>query len=201
MAFTLEDGTSVIGANAYVDTAYVDEYCADRAYTAWATNQDELGAQTAVTVQEKQAAIIRACDHMDKLYGTLYRGRAASSDQGLGWPRLEAYDDNDVLYTGIPDRLKKATSEYALRALLYGVLTPDPPPKGPRLDFTVGGDLPIYGEGEGEITSNKEKVGPVETETKYNPATSGSLVKHPGADMLMRPLLLSKSSQNVIYRG
>jgi hypothetical protein len=197
MAFTLEDGTGVAGSNGYIDDTFADTYHTDRGQTAWLFT-DAAGA-VAVTLGAKQAAIIRATDHIDRVYGSLFKGYKGTDAQGLRWPRTGAYGPDGYILSDVPAQLQMATAEYALRALLYGSLTPDPPPKGPRQDFVQGADIPLYGEGEGEILSVREKVGPLETEARYNPATSGSLARHPAADMYLRDLLLSRNSE--IVRG
>jgi hypothetical protein len=197
MAFTQETGAGVAGANAYVSESFVDTYHTDRGQTAWLFS-DVLGA-VPITTAQKEAAIIRATDHIDRVYGSLFKGFKETDAQGLNWPRTGAYGPNGYVLNAVPAQLQKATAEYALRALLYGTLTPDPPPKGPRQGLTQGGDVALYGEGEGEIVAVREKVGPLETETRYNPATSGSLAAHPAADMFMRDLLISRNTQ--IVRG
>ena len=191
MAFTQETGSGVAGANAYISDAFADTYHGDRGHTAW--------TDVSVTVAMKQAAIVRATDHIDRVFGSFFRGYKALDAQGLQWPRNDAWSPNGYSLLNVPDPLQRACAEYAIRALQYGVLTPDAPPKGPRQTLVQGDDLSVYGEGEGEILSVREKVGPLETETRYNPATSGSLGKLPAADMLLRPLLRSK--QNNIIRG
>jgi len=197
MAFTLEDGTGVAGSNGYIDDTFADTYHTDRGQTAWLFS--DTAGTVAITLGQKQAAIIRATDHIDRVYGSLFKGYKGSDAQGLQWPRTGAYGPSGYTLLEVPSQLQKATAEYALRALLYGVLTPDPPPKGPRQGLTQGGDVALYGEGEGEIVSVREKVGPLETEVRYNPATSGSLARHPAADMMIRDLLLSRNAE--IVRG
>lgn len=197
MAFTQETGTGVANANAYISEAFADTYHTDRGQTAWLFS-DTAGA-VAITTAQKEAAIIRATDHIDRVYGALFRGYKKTNSQGLQWPRTGAYGPNGYTLSEVPVQLQKAAAEYALRALLYGTLTPDPPPKGPRQGLTQGGDVALYGEGEGEIVSVREKVGPLETETRYNPATSGSIAAHPAADMFLRDLLVSRNTE--IVRG
>ena len=58
MAFTVEDGSGVEDANAYVEFAYVDEFHLDRGNTEW-TGADSV----------KQSAIIRASEYIDKRFG------------------------------------------------------------------------------------------------------------------------------------
>jgi len=197
MAFLAEDGTGLAGSNGYITEAFADTYHTDRGQTAWLFS-DVAGA-VAITTAQKEAAIIRATDHIDRVYGSIFKGYKETDAQGLQWPRAGAYGPSGFTLLQVPDQLQRATAEYALRALLYGTLTPDPPPKGPRQSLTQGGTIALYGEGEGEIVVNREKVGPLETEVRYNPATSGSLAAHPAADMLLRDLLISRNTE--IVRG
>ena len=196
MAFTVETGLGIAGANAYATVAFVDDYQADRGATAWEFS--DAAGTIAITDALKQAAIVRATDHIDRVYGNAFKGYKGTDAQGLHWPRTGAYDPNGYVLSAIPSQLQKATAEYALRALLYGVLTPDPPPKGPRQDFTQGSTLPVYGEGEGEIVSVREKVGPLETEVRYNKDSAGSLARHPAADLLLSDLLISNKNTEIV---
>lgn len=197
MAFVEETGAGVAGANAYISTTFADTYHTDRGATAWLFS--DTAGSVAITDAQKESAIIRATDHIDRVNGLRFKGCKQTDAQGLQWPRTGAYGPNGYTLLSVPSQLQRATAEYALRALLYGVLTPDPPPKGPRQDMSQGSTIPIYGEGEGELTFVKEKVGPLETEYHYNKDTAGSLARHPAADMLLRDLLLSRST--AIVRG
>lgn len=82
MAFVLEDGTGITGANAYCDVAFLDAWAADRAYDL-----------TAYDNAAKQAAIIIASkDWIDLYHG--FRGEKLSDTQGLKMPTDETdYDD------------------------------------------------------------------------------------------------------------
>jgi len=198
MAFLLEDGTGVASSNAYISEAFADTYHTDRGMTSWLYS-DVLQA-VPITTAQKEAAIIRATDHVDKVFGSRYRGTAETSTQGLAWPRTGAYDPNNFVLSNVPSQLQKAVAEYALRALLYGNLTPDAPPVGPRQTLVAGEVLAEYGEGgSGEVLQYLDKTGPLTTETRYAPGTSGQLPKHDGADLLLTPLLMSRT--NRLIRG
>lgn len=198
MAFTLEDGTGVTDSNGYIDETFADTYHTDRGQTAWMFT--DTAGTIAVTVAAKRSAIIRATDHVDKVFGNRFRGMKETSTQGLKWPRSGAYDQNRYALSGVPKPLEKAVAEYALRALLYGNLTPDAPPTSPRQSLESGEDLAGYGEGGGgEVISYLDKTGPLTEETKYAPGTSGKLPIHAGADLMMQELLMSRS--NRLVRG
>jgi hypothetical protein len=209
MAFTVETGTGIVGANAYDSVAFVDTHHADRGNTAWG----DFGTL------EKQEAIIRASDYIDKRFGRRFVGVRATKGQGLEWPRLSAFDQDGFLLSGVDDlprQLEKACAEYALRAAIYGTLAPDPPLPVPKQDLTdPSGDRPDQAD-TGQITRRKDKLGPLEEERWFettsqvlgrNLATGATGVKsslvndflipeYPEADLWLEELL--RSSMNVM---
>lgn len=160
MAFTVEDGTGDPNANAYVSVADVDTHHADRGNSAW----------TDFGTTEKEAAIIRASDYIDKRFGRSFRGLRKTKNQGMEWPRLDAFDDDGYLLTdvdAIPRQLPKATAEYALRAAICGTLAPDAPLPVPKQDLTdSSGERPAQDE-TGQLTRVRERVGSLEEEKWY----------------------------------
>lgn len=147
-------------ANAYADLSFVDTYHDDRGNTAWAT----------FAQADRESAIIRATDYIDKRFGKRFRGYRNAKSQSLEWPRYDAFDDDGYLLSGvdeIPRNLMKAMAEYALRALAYMVLAPDPPLPIPEQDMT---DPTFTRETDvitGEVTRKRDKVGPLEEERWY----------------------------------
>lgn len=161
MAFTVETGTGVTNANAYIDVAYADAYFTDRGITAW----------TAALTPAKQIAIIKATDYIETRWGRRFLGSGPLLDtQGLSFPRRDTF-------TGIPEGLKRATAEYAVRALT-DELMPDP-----TTDASGG-----------MIIGNRQKVGPIETEVTFSASAGVSALKpYPAADRLMTQYLRSSS--------
>ncbi len=164
MAFTIETGSGIPGANAYVTVAYVSTHHSDRNNTAW----------TDFTSPEQQAAIIRASEYIDKRFGRQFRGVRKLKEQGLEWPRTNAYDNDGFSLSGVDDlprQIEKATAEYAIRAAICGTLAPDAPLPVPKQDLTdSSGDRPAQ-SATGQITRKKEKVGPLEEDTWYETTT------------------------------
>jgi len=173
MAFLVETGTGTPLANAYVSVAFVDTHHTDRGNTAW----DDFDTT------EKQSAIIRASEYIDKRFGRRFRGLRKTKEQGLEWPRLDAFDDDGYLLSGVDDlprQLEKAASEYAVRAAICGTLAPDAPLPVPKQDLTDStGTRPDQGE-TGQLTRTREKVGPLEEE-KWFETNSQILAKNLGA--------------------
>jgi hypothetical protein len=155
----LEDGTGKPNANAYIDRAHADSYHTLRDNTAW------LGA----TTHTKIAAIIRATEYVDRRW--IFVGELEVETQALAWPRTPAIDaeGRDVGGT-VPDAIKRATAEYALRALDAATpLLPDPA----RDEFPIARKL--------------ESAGPVTEETEYATGGARRAVKsYPAADRLLR---------------
>lgn len=160
MAFVIEDGAGVPNSNSYESVEAATAYHAQRGNADWAT----------ATNDKREQALIAASDYADMRYH--YPGRPLHEDQGLQWPRCDAYDANGVKVTGIPKSLRIAVCEYALRHVKGVVLAPD---------------LTADASGAAVIETMK-KVGPIETSTKYSEASRSRFRSYPAADSLLRRL-------------
>lgn len=90
--------------------------------------------------------------------------------QPLEFPRDCLRDKRHVLIVGVPERLKEATAEYALRANTAD-LAPDP-----TIDATGL-----------RRTKDRTKVGPIETEVEFAEGVSPRITKpYPAADRLLQ---------------
>ena len=158
MAFVAEDGTGLANANSYADVAFADAYFTDRGNTVWEALDEDV----------KKAKLISATDYIDMVFGRLFKSVPLTETQALAFPR-EAYD-------GIPVNVKKAASEYALRAA----------------SAPLAPDLAVDPSGY-QISRKFEKVGPIEERTDFaiiGPGASRNLLTpYPAADMLLRPFL------------
>ena len=92
-----EDGTGLAGANAYVSVEFADEYFSARGNQPW------VGLDNAA----KEAAIIKATDYLEAVYGEKWRGEKLKADQALAFPRKPF---------GMPAKFKSAVCELAIRA-------------------------------------------------------------------------------------
>lgn len=115
MAFTVEDGTGVAGANCYQSIVDLDAWHTDRGNTAWTG-----------TEAVKQAAGIEATDYLTAKYKGRWRGYKTSDDQGLDYPRSGVTDvdgyavDSDEL----PRALLDSHAYLSLQALSGELLAP-----------------------------------------------------------------------------
>jgi len=161
MAFAVQDNTGeVMDANAYIDVAFFKAYHTDRNVEA-VVNGEYSDTQI-------QAGIIAATDYIDNRWR--HKGTKLLSAQTTEYPREELYDRGGNLVEGLALKLKQATAEYALRAIVAR-LAPDP----------------VTDERGLRVASKTEKVGPLEESTAYVQGASILRFKsYPAADMLLR---------------
>ena len=97
-----------VGTDSYVSVADADTYWSDRNNLDWTT------ADTA----DKEKALREATEFIDGTYARQWIGEhPGSASQVLAWPRNGAVDSEGRSVTGIPQRVKDATSRLALDAL------------------------------------------------------------------------------------
>ncbi|PHR58809.1 MAG: hypothetical protein COA47_10410 [Robiginitomaculum sp.] len=165
MAFLVEDGSTVDGANSYSTVADADTYHTDRNNVTW----------LALSTAAKQAALIKASDYIDQRFSFI--GWRRTKEQGLDWPRFDAYDDDDFLLDGVPPEVLKAVAEYAL-------LTATAP-----LFLT-----PTYAASGQDIKTTRKKVGPIDITTTFQDApssTKNTIRELPEADNYLSGLTIS----------
>lgn len=185
MALTVEDGTGLVGADAYISVANADTYFLASANATWA----------AATTPAKEVAIVKATRYIEKRFGTKWKGLIASSEQALGWPRRYVYDElGTELVDQVPVQIARACAEYAVQALVNPLI--------PETVYPVADGAPVP---FGRINRKVEKVGPVYEETYYSTGGahaskvgSGSslvdgdkVVQYPEADFLIGPFIKS----------
>lgn len=106
---------------------------------------------------------------------TLRGGTAVGRPQPLSFPRLSLFDRDGIPVVGMPDRLLFATAEYAVRASTQNLI-PD-----------VTTDSSGF-----QIIKKREKVGPLEEETEFQPGGSVRVTRaYPAADALLNEYLRS----------
>lgn len=165
MAFVVEDGTGIDGANSFVDVAYADDYFADRGNTVWA----------ALTEEQKQAALIQASDYVSTQYS--YKGTKIDTSRMLAFPRNGVVDPNGLLVTGVPECVKRCTAELGVRAS-QGALVPDP-------EFDESGRA---------VKMKSEALGPLKRTLEYaGPGDLLNESRYPVVDAMMCSWLLKKA--------
>jgi hypothetical protein len=173
MAFIVEDGTGLSNANSYVGVAYANAYFAERAVTSWDSLDDEI----------KLASLIKATDYFELRWSHLLISEIYNETQSLSFPRkyigTPIFDEIDtellIGYT-IPDKILKATCEYAIRASTGELVT--------DISTTAG-------------QATRVKIGVIEKETNFtaNQKKPETFATYPSADNLVKPYLKSTSGK------
>lgn len=168
----VEDGSGLDNANTYVSIDDGNTYHALRGNSAW----------TAASEGEKATALVHATQYVDTRWsfiGELTNPATASVvGQALAWPRMDdgvnLLDSrgNEVGMDEVPVWVVNATLEYALAYLTTGRLLPDP---------EVPDDAGRF------VSLKREKVGPIEEETRYSDTRGTRIVKkYALADAILR---------------
>ena len=102
---------------------------------------------------------------------TLAGGSDTGEPQWLSFPRVDLLDREGLSVLGMPAKLLQAAAEYAVRAVAGTKLSPDP-------SIDESGQI---------VTSQRTKIGPIETETRFSDGgTLAQLIKpYPAADRLL----------------
>lgn len=175
----VETGQIVAGAESYVTVAEALAYHANRDNSTW----------SAASTASQEASLRKATAYVDGKYRPRWKGkRVQAAVQPLEWPRFGVRMDGAAPYpthfammpgffdllstTLIPQQLKDATCEAALRAL--------------------AGDLMA----DMDMTKQREKIGPIET--WYTSARIAT--EYPAIDNLLSGLLVP-DGQGSLTRG
>lgn len=147
MAFTVEDGTVVSGANSYCLESQFETYCDNRGIVP------ESG--------DVEQALVRGTFYVDAHYRRRFPGtRASGRDQELEWPRSDATDldgetiDSDI----IPVEIRNAVCEAALRELeTPGSLSPDLK-RGGLISSVTAGSVAVTFAGGAKATTTYQRI-------------------------------------------
>ncbi len=115
-------------------------------------------------------AIVRATDYIEQIWGLRFKGVRSTAEQGLHWPALQAWGvvaGKAALITGVPDAVKRACAEYALRA--------------------KSKDLQAASANAGAVTSKSITADGITKSETY--ASPSSMTSYPIADGWLRPLI------------
>lgn len=171
MALIVQDNTgSVAGANAYITVAEFKAYHDAR-------GGDYSGAADDTALEQ---AIIRATDYLDQRFNFVGKKRIGR-DQTTEWPRTDAWDRDRYYITDVPNEVKEACAEYALRAIA-ATLNPDP-------DRDASGQL---------VQSKSESVGPISESVTFVSGAVFVMPKYPAADQRLIKAGLVRTSGTVL---
>ena len=123
----VEDGTAKVDSNSYWDVDSIVNYL---------TNKGVLDIENYTENQVARGAI-SSTYYIEKRFRDRFRGLRQSVAQGLGWPRIGAFDNDSFTIFGVPYQIQFATAEYTIRACRLGVLAPDPMRTVPSQDLSI----------------------------------------------------------------
>lgn len=117
MALTVEDGTGLATAEAYISVTDADTHHSNFGNAAWAL----------LTTAQKEQYLRRATQHMLQMYRPRWKGYRKTATQALDWPRsfvyLESFTHGAtgaypflVSDTIVPNEVKTACADLALKA-------------------------------------------------------------------------------------
>lgn len=106
MALVVEDGTGLSTAESYISVADADTYF---------TNHGSPSDWTSAATAEKESALRYATSFLDDSYS--WYSSIINTDQALGWPRVDYWDSEGRIISGVPQKIKDATCEMALEHL------------------------------------------------------------------------------------
>jgi hypothetical protein len=167
MAFIVEDGSGVPGANSYVALPYAVSYFADRG----------RAAEFAGTEDEQRGWLVQATDYVER-WRERFKSTPLLAAQSLSFPRallrgVVGTSNNMVADAWMPENLLKAVCEYAARAK-RGPLAPDP-----VVDATGH-----------TVVMTSRKVGPIERSFAVAPGSRVQGVRsYPAGDAFLATLL------------
>lgn len=99
---TVEDGTGLSTSDSYVSVAEADAYFSARGISEWAE----------IAAGKKENLLVIATDYIDTAYR--WRGKKATVEQSLQFPRESCIDNEGFLREGVPSEVKKAVFECAM---------------------------------------------------------------------------------------
>ncbi len=165
-----DDNGGVAGANGYIDVAEFKAYHDDRG--------NDYGTPTDPDIE---IAITQATDYVDQRFRYVGQKRVGR-DQTTQWPRSNAWDRDRYYVNDVPDEVKEATAEYALRTVNGETLNPDP----------------AEDESGATVQSKEETVGPITEKVSYVDGAQFSMPRYPAADQKLRVSGLIRSGNDVI---
>lgn len=162
------DTGTAVGANAYADLTFADDYFANDTIVTdaqWIDVDEDL----------RNRALIVSASYIDNVNIGMFKGVKLTRTQETQFPRRNLFDYDGYVIEGIPVLLKRANCEYAVRAIQDSLY--------PDFEYDNTG-FPVQ--------SRREKVGPIEEMVTYKSEVVDQILirKYPEADVLLKQFLV-----------
>ncbi len=169
MALVTEDGTGVATAESYISVTDFDTYWAKRTLDVLYLAADLGNASTT----QKEESLRISTQELDAENEANWKGSKATSQQGLDWPRFNAFDSSDFTIdsASVPTELEALTSERAARYIAN----------------VAAGLIPDVSGPAGTLEREKLKAGPVEIDSTFSGASQSK--QYPKLDTLLSYLI------------
>lgn len=170
MSIIVETGAGLPNAQSYMSTDEADIYHASRGLGLWEN----------MTVPEKEMCLVRATDFLTQKYRLRWKGYRHTLSQRLDWPRnsvvigdnVSVYASATLPYDNVPEEVKNACAELALRASISG-LSED---LSPRVIQETIGPITIKYDTNSSPTVSYTQVGDI-LKPLLNSSGNSSMVK------------------------
>ena len=163
MALVVENGTGLSNAESYASVADATTYHSNLGNASWAS----------ASGTNQEIALRKATIYLDAKYRGQWRGERILQTMSLSWPRYNVIDDDnfEVVSTAVPQALKNACMELALRALTTTLMP----------DYTAG-----------SVEAETLKVGEIEITSKYSSGKT-AWTSFPVIDRMLESLLMGST--------
>ena len=138
--------TITVGENSYISIEQATDYHGIRGNTEW----------TDATIDKQESALIQATEWIDSIGRGKWKGKRATQEQLLAWPRVGVTDEDGFTIQSdvIPSVVVSSTAEAALRVVRGVVLSPD---------LDRGGKVQSTSVGNGAVSITYMPDAPAET--------------------------------------
>lgn len=105
----VETGERLNNADSYVSIEYADTYFTARGFSSWFEKTDE----------DKEIELIKATEYVDASFD--WRGRKATAEQALAFPRKGLIDNDGFTVDGIPAKIMQTVCDAVMFSATFSV--------------------------------------------------------------------------------
>lgn len=103
----VETGERIDNADSYVSVEFADSYFIAHGFSSWAEMPEE----------DKEIALIKATEYTDASFD--WRGKKATQEQALAFPRTGLIDNDGYTVEGVPYKVKQAVCDAIMASATF----------------------------------------------------------------------------------